>query len=115
MEANIYKRITPYRTHQEFDGTKQLNPYPEPVQSPGLEVGFADQPFAPSWDVVNKDVFSNPVVASKVMKEFVPPGQRLISSSMEDEEMRNKVACLWAELGSLLPEMSQRWVSTSGA
>ncbi|KAD3336309.1 hypothetical protein E3N88_31828 [Mikania micrantha] len=81
----------------------------------GLAVGFADQPFAPSWDLVNKDVFSNPVVASKVMKEFVPPGQRLISSSMEDEEMRNKVACLWAELGSLLPEMSQRWVSTSAA
>ncbi|KAD3640599.1 hypothetical protein E3N88_29822 [Mikania micrantha] len=79
------------------------------------QVGFADQPFSPSWDVVNKDVFSNPVVASKVMREFVPPGQRLISSSMEDEELRNKVACLWAELGSLLPEMSQRWVSTSSA
>ncbi|KAD7480186.1 hypothetical protein E3N88_03322 [Mikania micrantha] len=78
-------------------------------------VGFANQPFAPSWDVVNKDVFSNPVVASKVMKEFAPPGQRLISSSLEDGEVRDKVACLWAELGSLLPEMSQRWVSISNA
>ncbi|KAD6119267.1 hypothetical protein E3N88_10538 [Mikania micrantha] len=79
----------------------------------GLETSYANAPFAPSWNILIKDRFENPAVALKLAKEFATPGQRLANGALSDEEMKGRMAALWAQLGALLSEINQRWTSAS--
>ncbi|KAD4177963.1 hypothetical protein E3N88_26554 [Mikania micrantha] len=79
------------------------------VDTPRLEAEFANLPFVPSWNVTNKDFLSDPVVCRNVVKEFVSHGQRLVAASMDDEALRDGFATQWAQFGSFLPKICQRW------
>ncbi|KAD6454705.1 hypothetical protein E3N88_09411 [Mikania micrantha] len=83
------------------------------VDTTGLESSYANAPFAPSWDILNKDRFEDPAVTLKLAKEFATPGQQLANGSLSDEEMRGRMAALWAQIGALLQKINQRWVSSS--
>ncbi|KAD3067373.1 hypothetical protein E3N88_35253 [Mikania micrantha] len=84
-----------------------------PVDPPPekLDEDFANLPFIPSWNILNKDTFVDASVCRKIGEEFSTPGQDLSVGALSHTSLTDELFIHWAQLGSMLPEALRRWSS----